>query len=111
MRIKKTKKAQTFLEYALVISVVTAIMMAMSVLVRRSVQGMVKVVSDQIGFQQNADQNSRSGGYMVEMNVLSKRERAVSVRDRLGNITYTYDRDRVESQIFVLTNAGYTSGD
>ncbi len=104
----KKKYAQTFLEYILVISVVTAVMIAMSTMLRRSVQGLVKVVADQIGFQQNSDQQGGSKGYLVNMTARANRDQSTSVRDRLGNVTYSYDRDRTEQQTFVFTNLGFS---
>ena len=102
------KRAQTFVEYILVISVVTAIMIAMSTLLRRTVQGMVKGVADQVGFQENAEQSDGTGGYLVNMTAHAQREQDIDVLDRAGNITYIYDRDRSATQTYVLTNAGYT---
>ena len=107
MRIKKKYQAQTFLEYVLMITVITAIMIAMSTTLRRSVQGMVKVVADQVGFQQNAEQKGESG-YLKHMNTLVRRDQITTVKDRLGNVTYFYDKDQTESQTFVLTNLGYS---
>jgi Flp pilus assembly pilin Flp len=105
MHIKNLQSGQTFLEYVLVISVVAAIMLAMSTMVRRSVQGMVKAVADQVGFQQNAEQEGGESGYLVNMTARLQRDQRKGVRDRLGNVTYTYD-DRDTSQTFVLTNMG-----
>lgn len=108
MQTKKIKRAQTFLEYVLLISVVTAIMIAMSTMLRRSVQGMVKVVADQVGIQNQADQEDGKRGYLKKMEVKAKRDKVVRTRDRLGNISYIYETDYSEAQVFVLTNAGFT---
>jgi len=45
------KKAQSILEYALIISVVVAALAAMSIYVQRSAQANLKVIEDQINAQ------------------------------------------------------------
>lgn len=93
------KRAQTFIEYLLVISVVTIIMIAMSSLLRRSVQGMVKAVADQVGFQQNAEQQiNGTDGQLTDMVTKMQRDERINVRDRLGNIMYTYEIDYTATQ-------------
>lgn len=49
-------KGQTLLEYTLLIGVVMLIFFAMSPMIKRSAQGVIKTVADQIGEQVNADQ-------------------------------------------------------
>lgn len=89
------------------ITTVTAIMIAMSTILRRSVQGMVKAVADQMGFQNGAEQqNGSSGGYLVNMTIQARREQKVCITDRLGNITYSYPEYSTETQTFVLSNSG-----
>lgn len=100
------KQAQTFIEYILMISAVTAIMLLMSTMVKRGVQGMVKTVADQVGFQNESDQIEQGGGFVMGMRQTSSVQKAIGVRDRLGNIVYTYDTDLVETQRTVLTNSG-----
>ncbi|MEW5894927.1 MAG: hypothetical protein AB1650_04105 [Candidatus Omnitrophota bacterium] len=108
METKRGYKAQTFLEYVLMITVVTAIMIAMSTMLKRGVQGMVKVVSDQVGFQVNAEQQGGTSGYLVEMTTRFERDQGTRVRDRAGNITYDYVKDETKIDTVVLANAGYT---
>lgn len=87
------------------ISLVTAVMVAMSTMVRRSTQSMVKSVADQIGFQQNAEQEGGDSGHLVNMTARMRRDQRRGIRDRLGNVTYSYD-DRDSGETFVLTNLG-----
>jgi len=61
---RRNQKAQIFLEYLLVIGAVVMIMFAMSMLIKRGTQGMIKVVADQIGDQINAEQNFDDGGFL-----------------------------------------------
>lgn len=102
------KRAQTFLEYIAVITVITAIMIAMSTMVKRGVQGMVKAVADQIGNQQNADQRGGKDGYLVSMTARAQRDQITTTRERLGNIEYDYDRDFQAAQTRLISNLGFT---
>lgn len=102
----RIKKAQTFIEYILVISIVTAILIAMSTMLRRTVQGMVKAVADQVGFQQNAEQQKGSAtGYVGDIKIYSQKDQQKQVRDRLGNITYSYDTYYTKTQKEVFTSS------
>jgi hypothetical protein len=56
MRDKKNFKGQVILEYAVIIGLVVAIMLAMSPKIKRLIQGMVKITADQVGAQTEADQ-------------------------------------------------------
>lgn len=52
----KSKKAQSAIEYSVILVTVIAIIAAMGTMVRRSSQGWIKFVADQIGVQNLADQ-------------------------------------------------------
>jgi hypothetical protein len=105
MHIRKLKAAQTVLEYVLMISAVTASMIAMSTMVKRNAQGMVKMVADQVGVQQDAEQIDVESGYLDSMTIRKNIRDARRVQDRLGTVTYTHD-GRTETQTTVLTNMG-----
>ena len=86
----KTKKAQTILEYTIVIGAVVAILLTMSPYLQRLIQGSIKVAADQIGFQENADQDFTVGYLNVAYTTID------TVSDKtmneLGGITsYFYD--------------------
>jgi len=53
----KKPPGQSILEYALIISVAVAALVAMSVYVQRSVQANLKMVEDQINAQENKSNN------------------------------------------------------
>jgi hypothetical protein len=52
---------QSVVEYSLIIGIVIAVLMVLSPMVKRSTQAMVKIVADEVGIQQNAEQNSEAG--------------------------------------------------
>ena len=105
MLINKIKNAQTVLEYVLMISAVTAVMVAMSTFLRRSAHGMIKMVADQVGVQQDADQKDDSSGYLVNMTVRVNKADSREVQDRLGEARYTYD-ERADIETVIYTNMG-----
>ena len=53
------------MEYTIVIGTVVLIIFAMSTMVKRGTQGMIKVVADQIGVQENAEQSFDDTGHLV----------------------------------------------
>ncbi len=68
-------KGQTVVEYIVLIGIVTVALFYMGPLFKRGVQSLVKVTSDQIGGQQNAEQDFKdandpgaTGGYLVGSN-------------------------------------------
>lgn len=52
---------QSVVEYSLIVGIVIAVFMVLSPMVKRSTQAMVKIVSDEVGIQRNAEQNSEAG--------------------------------------------------
>ncbi len=71
-RAKSRDSGQTVVEYIVLIGIITAALIVMGPLFKRGVQSLVKVTSDQIGDQQNADQDfldandpGATGGYLV----------------------------------------------
>lgn len=49
------RRGQTFVEYTLMIGIAIAVMLAVAPMIKRGTQGMVKVVADELGVQQNAE--------------------------------------------------------
>jgi len=81
-------RAQTFIEYILLFGIVTAILVAMSPMIRRFTQGMVKLTADQIGAQRLSDQQGGDSGYLVNVDIRSYDEQRSGREDRLGTTTY-----------------------
>ena len=61
-----SKRAQTLLEYSIILGVIVGIFITLNTLIKRNVQGMIKTAADQIGTQENAEQDfNEITGYML----------------------------------------------
>ena len=102
----RNQKAQIFLEYVIVIGSVILVIFAMSTLVKRGTQGMIKVVADQIGNQAEADQDFDKG-YLESSYTLSRTNSTKRKTEFAGNTTYTFRATTVTSTN-VLIDMGFT---
>ena len=84
-------RAQTFLEYTLLLGIVTALMLSMLPLIRRGIQGVVKAMSDQIGAQVNADVGENREARLLYANSTIEYISDGTTKEFLGDITYTYE--------------------
>ena len=95
------------LEYAVLISIVAAVLVAMSPLIRRSIQGIIKVTSDQLALQEAADQ----GGNFAEPPIMiyhtsgSYANRADTITEAANGVTTYivnhYDQSVDETLTFI----------
>lgn len=67
-----SSRGQTLVEYSILIGIAIAVLFVMSPMIKRITQSMVKVVSDEVGFQHEADQGNREDGGLI--NTLSRAE-------------------------------------
>ncbi|UCB56779.1 MAG: hypothetical protein JSV30_06195 [Candidatus Omnitrophota bacterium] len=95
------KKAQTLLEYALVIACVAAALMAMQFYVKRAVQGRLRTAADQIGEQY--EPGDVTGGFTVTVdrdittNVEPEQELIIEGEDGYATLrTDTFTKDEFE---------------
>ena len=109
---QKDKNGQTLLEYSLVIGLVVAIITAMGPYIGRSTKGMIKLVADEIGLQNEAEQNynDSDGGfleysYQTTNSQTSKTRNEGAVTGELGVIEYVFD-DRIGGTFNRSTNLG-----
>ncbi len=84
---RKVGSGQTFLEYMLLFSIVTGVVVAMSPMVRRFAQSMIKLTADQIGEQSRSDQK-KAGGYLINSEMGVEQSSYQAREDRLGVTTY-----------------------
>lgn len=105
-----TIHAQTFVEYTLLIGIIVALLMAMMPLFRRGVQGLVKMVADQVGNQQDADQKGGLSGYLVNVQTLAEIDINKTVQQRINVVGYVYD-DSIDTFSNTATNLGFTETD
>jgi len=69
MRIKETRyRSQGILEYVVVLAVVAAVLAAMSLYFRRSIQMVVKYASDQVGEQKKSEELDPEKGSLSQAN-------------------------------------------
>lgn len=101
------KSAQTFVEYTLLIGILISLLIAMTPMVKRGVQAMVKVVADQVGNQQDADQIGGKFGQLDDSFTVTRVDSNKNVRERLGVTTYGFDED-IERESTVFLNQGFT---
>ena len=109
-KIGQQKKAQTIVEYTLIVGVLVGLLVAMTPLMRRGIQGMVKTVADQVGNQQNAEQIGGDSGHLDDAHTTVHFDQERRVREYLGTTTYDYVTDRTETQSVVFSNLGFTPG-
>lgn len=88
-------KAQTFLEYSAVLGIVTALLFAMNPLIKRTTQGMLKVVIDQVGIQENADQDFEGGGYLASSYTSVQTRSSEQIQDSEGQIVTDIDEETI----------------
>lgn len=59
--LRKNIMGQTIVEYSLLIGIVIALLLVVTPMIKRGAQGMIKTVSDEIGYQNNAEQKEGPG--------------------------------------------------
>ena len=101
------KHAQTFVEYTLVLGVIAGVFIAMSPMVKRASQGMVKVVADKIGAQENAEQAGGLGGWLVKDETVARTISQVRHQDTLGTVGKVYDREEFRTNHYADVNGGF----
>lgn len=103
----KDNKAQSILEYSLIVGIVTIIFFNMGTFLKRGTQGMIKTVADQIGDQRNADQRFvLEDGFLRNSFVETDAAIEKSLGDDTGVVT-TYYNDRTHSQSISETGLGF----
>ena len=105
---QRRHQAQTFVEYTVLIGIVTGLLIAMSTMIRRGTQEMVKVVSDQIGNQLMADQSSDpEAGRLINTASDVFVDRDTKTQQRLDVVTYNFYRDITQINTTTITNSGF----
>lgn len=97
------------MEYTVVLGVVVVVALAMTPLLKRGTQGMIKVVADQIGVQKDSDQkyNLEEGGFL-QSSITNRSARTYKgIVDVTGNIEYIFD-DRVYTDSVAIIDQGRT---
>jgi hypothetical protein len=100
---------QTFVEYTILISLIGGILIAMTPLIRRSAQGMVKVIADQVGNQVNAEQSGGDQGLLELSETQTQIDTSKVKTEALsGAITYQFLQERVKTDNETKSDLGVT---
>lgn len=107
-RFKNDQKAQVLLEYTIILGAVVFIVFAMGGMIKRGTQGMIMVVADQMGTQQNSDQafNVVVGGYLIESGTAARTFSDKIKNEYIGEIKYTFD-DTTSTKSNTLVDLGF----
>lgn len=105
--IKKKLKAQTMVEYTVILGIIVTVVFFMTPLLKRGIQGMIKITADQIGFQENADQRFDDKGHMEAMYSLSRSQTNKTISETPGSVIYSYN-DRISTESQTSSNLGFT---
>ena len=109
--LSKNSKAQSLIEYSIVIGIISVILVAMTPFLKRPYQGMIKTVADQIGIQKAADQGfnqQERGGYLKESYIQTSAVSDKTTNHIIGNTIYIYGGStRTESS--TVSDLGFTN--
>ena len=100
---------QSMVEYTIVLSIVVLVLFAMNPLIKRTSQGMIKVVADQIGIQNQADQQFDGSGHLQKSLTTTRASMIKETQEFLGTTNYIYD-DTIETKVKSQSNLGVRPG-
>lgn len=95
------------MEYISLVGIVVIVLISMNVFIRRGIQGMVKVVADQVGNQQDADQKFDDTGHLIGSNTWTSSASIKEERQEYDIMNYIFN-DRVISTSTQVANLGFT---
>lgn len=104
---KPSTKGQSILEYTIVLGVIVIIMSAMGPMIKRGTQSLIKVVADQVGVQQNAEQKFDETGHLEASYMSTRGSMDKQTLDSIGITGYIFN-DLTTTQSNALMNLGYT---
>lgn len=101
------KRGQVFLEYTMILGILVLVMFGMGPMLQRGVQSLIKLVSDQVGVQENAEQKFDESGHLESAYISTRSTTNKNIKDVLGITNYVF-RDTVETTSNALINLGFT---
>ena len=105
---RKRASGQTFIEYTLMIGILITVMVAMTPMMRRGIQAMVKVAADQVGNQRNSDQIGGRYGHLINSVAAVSVQQDIETRERIGVVGKNYDQDQTFIHSNTFLNQGFT---
>jgi len=109
-RFNHAQKAQMLVEYTIILTSIILILIAMNTFLKRGIQGMIKVATDQIGTQENAEQRFDESGHMEAFYSTTRADTSKTVREFVGDTNYIYS-DIILTRKNTATNLGFTNED
>ena len=108
---KYSSRAQTLLEYVIIIGIVTLVLMAMAPRMKRGIQAIIKVTADQMAVQEDSDQTAdREAGHLVRSYTNTDSFTQTQIIQREGNVTqYIYGPDDAVTKASSRINLGFTN--
>ena len=102
------RRAQSILEYMMVIGIVALVLTVMGPIFKRGIQSVIKSTADQIGVQNQADQTvTNTSGYLVESFTNRRIASDTLTEQSYGDVATTYV-DAITTTSNTLTNLGFT---
>ena len=109
-RMQINTRAQTILEYVVLIGIATMVLTAMGPSIRRGIQSVIKLAADQIAPQQESEQvfDDKERGYLVNSFTTIRSKTKTHLGDDIfGRKTFDFD-DTSETITESFTNEGFT---
>ena len=95
------------MEYVLVVGIVVVALIAMTQVIKRGSQSLIRSAAAQLGTQRDADQSfSNTTGYLDSQNSTTTDDNQKQVIERIGIINYVQD-DRSDLMVNAVTNMGF----
>ncbi len=101
------RKAQAILEYTIVLGVIVVIMFTMGPMIKRGAQSLIKMVADQVGVQNDADQRFDDSGHLEASYSATRSSMDKQTLDSAGTTRYIFD-DMVSTETNASVNLGFT---
>ena len=107
-RLNSPARAQSLLEYLMILGVVTAVLVAFGPLFKRGIQAVLRLTADQLQTQANAEQKvTPTSGYLIDQFSLSDVDNNKIKVEYLGDTSYNFDdQEAVHSNS--QANLGFT---
>ncbi len=106
---KRSVRGQSLIEYTSVIGIIVVIILAVTPLIKRSIQAMIKTTADQIGNQEEAEQRTTDvrGGFLQSSDSITQVTSDVQTVEEFGVMHHVYD-ETTKTDTLQKINQGYT---
>lgn len=109
----RKKRAQSLLEYSILVALVVGALITMTPFMRRAIQGIIKVTADQIGSQKKSDQsfvfNEDGTGVLLDAYTATRASISKEREEFVGTTNFIYD-DSTFTFSNQHLNLGFTEG-